>query len=881
MHCMIVSKIKSLVLFVFVVMLTGTLQAQKDIDLVGWQQNHIPEKFAKNLSIESIDLSNSQIQKLPEWLPLLPNLKTLILNGTINLKPLEAAKIIAQCPSLTTLSWQSANLIFMPIPLIKSTSIEKLDLSNNGIFEFPKGFEKLPLVNLNISNNLIDSLPSEILKMKKIVTIDFSYNTGTVNSYNYILLAKLSSLKKVSIQGAFYLPNTIGLLTQIESLNLAHGNFNTVPKELNNLSKIEALDISDCKQLQLDLLFDQISNWKILKTIHLGHFKMNRIPYNINKLYGLKKVSIWNSCIEELPSSFTRLNLNTIEITNSKIINPEQVFKQVSKINSLKNITLKNITFGTSEWEAKLYKLDTLIVKNSNLTELHFKAKKIKYVDFSGNQVLASELKELNSYTLIGGISGEKIKYNSAITKDKILKEDSSLTVFKKKIYASVGEIFNLPNNIEVNVPKNGFLDINHKVVKGDVVMHFTFVKNAEELLKHNFPLHLKNNIAIDFKYIIKIEAYCEGKKVYLNQQSPITLKIFFPENKDFNAYLYDYNQLRWEQKPLTSNACNLNSIEPLSDDFKAFVLENYVTKQSSNSGELNRANVYFKLKHNRRKNTLNFDMKPEYKYKSSYNLLTNNTLAYPELKTYQNIRWNYVGDEVITDLTSLVMLDPEPEPEKINRKSTFTFTTNQIYDIYISPNPNKDNYLLKLLLANDTITLEVIPYLTIIKPKKIQKWHKKRFTKYQKRLSKRVTQWSEMDSSYFNDKYKFQQKLQKASMLSYDSLSKKEININHPTSKVSYSISIDKTGWIGIGKNAVINSPITIRPEFYISDKKNYSKECLVYDISTNLFYWSSSSEITVNQNGKNMVYFLIGNAYIYSAPIHKESSKINLQKQ
>ena len=875
------SKIFFIRFFGFVMLFSNTLQGQKNIDLRGWTQNDLPERLAKNKEIESIDLSGSSIKKLPEWLAELPNLNKLVLNETKNLAPLEASIIIAKCKNLTTLSWQNANLVFMPITLTKSKSITELNLANNGIFEFPKGFEKLPLTHLNVSNNLIDSLPSEILNMRRLVLLDFSYNTGTVNSYNYQLLQEIKSLKHLSIQGAFYLPNSLGLLKQLESLNLANGNFNTVPKELNELTNVTSLNIINCKQIKLDELFNQISNWKKLYTIYLGHPKNNRIPYNINKLYGLKKVSIWNSCLEELPGSFSNLKLQTVEVIDSKILNPEALFKQITKIKSLQNIVLKNITFGTSVWETKLPNLDTLKVINCNLSELHFSANKINYIDFTGNNVSLKELKTISASKQIGGVQSESIQYQTKQIANKTLTKDSSTTVYKKKVYASVGEIFNLPNGMEVNVPKSGFLNSKHQSVKGDVVMHFTLVNKVDPILLNNIPLHLPDKSGIDFKYLIKIEAYCEGKEVFFNQQNPILIKTFFDENRDYNAYLYDYNQLRWEKKALNSNQCTLNDIEPLSDEFKAIVLENFVTQQISQSNQLNRAAVYFKLKHNRRKNTLNFEMKPEYKYKSSYtNLLSNNTLAYPELKTYRDIRWNYVGEAVIKDLTDLVQLDPEPETEKINRKSTFSFTTSKIYNLTISPNPEKDNYLLQMALPNDTLTIEVIPYLTIIKPKKIQKWHKKRYAKYQKRLAKRVMQWNEMDSSYYNDKYRFQQKLQKASMQNIDSLlqpKKSEANSKQP---INYTVSLVKTGWVGIGKSASINNLVFVKPEFYISDQKNYTKECIVYNKDLNLYYWSYANEIKVSKDANTMVYFLIGNKYIYAAPIHSGSTKINLQK-
>lgn len=839
----------------------------------------IPYSVRGKKELVHLDLSNTSIRELPNWLPELIKLKSIRLNGTLNLHPVKAAKVLSQLKSLEKIEWSDARLLYFPIPLTRCQALKSIDVSNNAISELPKNIHQIQLQQLNISNNLIDSLPNNMALIGSLERLDFSYNPGMVNSYNYQLISVLPKLKYIALNGAFFIPEQIGLLKHLKSLELEFCNIANIPKKTEQLKDLESISFYASPNIKLAEAFEILESCPKIKTLTIGHPKLNQVPYNIIKLKKLKTLHVKSSCFDRFPGSFSKLKIKQLSIVDSKINDPTAFFKLIEEIVSIKVLELIHIQFGSTDWEAFLGTLDTLNIENCGLSKRHFNAQKINYLKARGNHITDDALRKLNAQNHNISEVWRRHLYTKKTTKEKFLVDDSAQFVFKKKIYASVGEIVDLPNGIRLNIPGNAFLDKNGKVILEEVDLHCSLMMHPSQYLETGFPLWDRNRNGLHFLKALKIEAYYLNEKAYINQKQPIqfTYDVFIPN--DWTGYKYDFFQKRWEEITTHIEKCNIQLEATPSDEFKAIVLGSNLVNTRPKM-EVKRAGVYFKLKHNRRRKTLNFDLEPDYNYLPSYLPgINQNVFAFPDLKVYKNIRWNYMGDSLIGDLTDLVLLDPEARPEKIGRKSTFSFTSFDVADMFVAPHSEKDYYVLSICKAQDTLRIPVLPSLPFTKPKKIQKWHKRRYVKYQKLKFRRYEKWSDLDSSYLKSVQKNQNRIEQQGSYLRDSIFQ-NTKIESPSNLVRYSFNISSPGWYGLARNLNFENTESITPEFKIGTFKNYSKVCLVYDIDRGIYYWSNTNNMQVEKNSKVFVYVRVGSQYNYAGPLNKQSAVVELEK-
>jgi hypothetical protein len=68
--------------------------------------------------------------------------------------------------------------------------------------------------------------------------------------------------------------------------------------------------------------------------------------------------------------------------------------------------------------------------------------------------------------------------------------------------------------------------------------------------------------------------------------------------------------------------------------------------------------------------------------------------------------------------------------------------------------------------------------------------------------------------------------------------------------------------------------------PTFYINNKQNFSKDCLVYHPEKKYFYWTNTKEIWLPQDTEMQVFVKVGKQFVYSSTLNSNSLKINLNK-
>lgn len=852
--------------------------AQKEVSFANQNINVLPYSLQNNKDLEYLDLSYCSIEKLPKWLSKFPNLKSINLKGTRLKNPLNDAQIITECKALTNLIWSNAFLAYFPIPLINCKNLKELNLEGNAIHVLPKKIGMMGVIKLNLSNNLIDSLPNEITKMQFLNELNISFNPAIHNGYNFKLLAKTKKLRSLILQGCNTVVKELGELNQIKSIDLSFSTFKTFPIEVKNLTNIESLKFYQSNSIEIHELIEQLSLWKKINFLHIGSSSFNRLPFNINKLPNLKTLVIQNSCLIQSPNSIQKLPLQNIHFLHCELLNFNEVLSPFLQNQNMKNLYINDCKIQNYTSDLNLGKKDTVVFTNNKMFDFPFMNGQINYLNIEGNFITKKSLDKVFINKTDGALLGDYLNYSTDFASAKKINLDSSHTAYKITVYANIGGIFTLPNHAQLHVPNDAFLDINHQTIKGDVVMHFTFLQGATDLLLNDIPLWDKDLQALHLLNGFKLELYHNGKPAFVSNKNP--LKIIYQTHTE-NPLTLQYNSQKkyWENTNVVIKDCELKPDIISSNPFKIYMFNQLKGFSNDNQVSLYRGNIQLKLKHNKQKESLNFDLIADEDYGLNVPGLTNSfTLAYPELKTYQNIRWNYMGRELNDDLIKLLNLSLQPELDKIGRKSTFLVKSNLFTNVFLYPNPDEDNYIFEFTTSTDTVKIPVLPYIAIIKPKKIQRWHRKKYEEYENKYNKRQAQWAELDSAFVKALYRNQKKLQQIAQNYTDNVSN---NSNPSTNDLFTSTSfISQTGWNILAKPLIENDWEIIHPVFYINNKQNFSKECLIYNQDKKYFYWSNTKEIMVPSNTNLQVFVKVGKQFVYSASLNENSNKVFLNK-
>lgn len=864
------------------ILLTGsTLSAQESLNYSDQNWSKIPASLRQKKDVTELILTGNPLEELPSWLTEFDQLEKICLDGISTLDVLASFKLLAQLPALKELSWNKGKLVFIPSCIQEFKSLTTASFTHNGISQLPPFSERMPLNSLNIAYNLIDSLPPSLGVLKQLNSLDFSFNKGIQTPYNYHLLGTMLELKDLSIQGLKEIPEEVSKLVKLEHLNLSRGRFTALPPGFSNLVELKEIHCLKTDALQFSAAIEVLSSLKHLQVLRIGGKSFEQLPYNLFKLRSLQHLEIRATCLSKMPSSVQRLNIKKLSLIDCSVSEDVNLFNQIASIKHLESLTLEQLNLSHQKWElaalVKLRELDSLNLKNNGLQQLNINPAQAKNlsVDLNGNFIATRELnlfrsaQQENSY-------GQSIAPKKDIQKITF-KKSHSHKAFKKVIYTTIGDDFSV-NGIRFYIPPNAFIDEQTTTVEDEIVISIQFFNKPEDICASGMTFFDQNNTAFNPVKTVEISAVHKttGLPVFIDQRKKIRLSYDNKNANCYTAYELQHNN-RWSVVDHLPTACPLPVSKRPTTSFRTYAL----TKQNSYpqpTFEVRKSKVQLRLKRNKRKGTLNFTITPEYGYKESFfQLFGDRIKAYPELKTYEGIKWLCVGDDIEEDLKKLYFLSEQANTEKLDRKSSFYFYVLNINNILITPHPIKDHYVMRIFQANDTLQLDVLPQLKLIKAKKIQKWHRKKFKKYQRKLIERQKNWKALDTAYSNYYLTFEERInsyRNQLATSFTNIAPAPINSVQPP---SFSFEISRLGTFSVGEKLLIPNPERVKNiPLKISGRKHYAKYVLIKNKKHT--YWQNTNELVWSKNGKNFVFSMVGKQLYYQ--VFEPNKILNLIK-
>lgn len=244
--------------------------------------------------------------------------------------------------------------------------------------------------DLNLQNKLMEQiewLPDSIGKLSLLVTLDLSENRIKTLPTT---IGNLSSLTKLDLSSNMIieLPNTIGNLIGLIHLDLKGNNLTSLPAALGKLSCLHELDLSSNK---IDVLPDSIGNLMSLKKLILETNEIEELPHTIGQCTSLVELRADYNKLKALPEAVGRLQ--SLEILSVRYNNIKQLPTTMASLSNFREI---NVSFNELEAVPESLCLAQTLVKmnvSNNFADLRALPKSIgnlemlEELDISNNQI--------------------------------------------------------------------------------------------------------------------------------------------------------------------------------------------------------------------------------------------------------------------------------------------------------------------------------------------------------------------------------------------------------------------------------------------------------------------------------------------------------------
>ncbi|XWS45662.1 hypothetical protein CRYUN_Cryun15aG0155500 [Craigia yunnanensis] len=244
--------------------------------------------------------------------------------------------------------------------------------------------------DLNLQAKLMDQvdwLPDSIGKLSSLITLDLSDNRIVALPDT---IGGLSSLKKLHLHSNMIsqLPDSIGDLLNLVFLDLSANQLSSLPATFGRLVRLEELDLSSNR---LPLLPESIGSLISLKKLNVETNDIEEIPHTIGHCSSLKELRADYNRLKALPEAVGKIE--TLEVLSMRYNNIKQLPTTMSSLANLKEL---DVSFNELESVPESLCFATTLVKmnvGNNFADLQSLPRSIgnlemlEELDISNNQI--------------------------------------------------------------------------------------------------------------------------------------------------------------------------------------------------------------------------------------------------------------------------------------------------------------------------------------------------------------------------------------------------------------------------------------------------------------------------------------------------------------
>eukprot|EP00038_Savillea_parva_P005836 m.160237 g.160237 ORF g.160237 m.160237 type:complete len:408 (+) comp11919_c0_seq1:356-1579(+) len=243
---------------------------------------------------------------------------------------------------VTEVKLQNRKLTEFPMELLEAgPHMHFLNMSRNIVPSIPSGIQRLSsLVELNLNRNQIDKIPREICHLNRLVRLDLS---GNFISELPVGFAQLRALRDLVLNGNLiqHFPQDLLHMTGLTRLYLGGNRLINVPKEIGGLTELELLYLGGNKIKDLP---ESIGNLRKLSVLYLGDNRLSSVPDSICKLQNLRTLNLHNNKLTFLPSGIIKMaNLENLSLRGNPLVTDFINDEQSSSPLTLKEIAARAV----------------------------------------------------------------------------------------------------------------------------------------------------------------------------------------------------------------------------------------------------------------------------------------------------------------------------------------------------------------------------------------------------------------------------------------------------------------------------------------------------------------------------------------------------------
>ncbi|MFX1356856.1 MAG: leucine-rich repeat domain-containing protein [Promethearchaeota archaeon] len=233
------------------------------------------------------------------------------------------------------------------------------------IWRLKVSIENCRIVELDFLFKGLSKLPEPIKYLKMLKKLVLRYNQLTIIPDWIGSLIKLESLN-LNINNIIELPETIGNLISLKEFLLWKNELNLLPDSIGSLRSLEKLNL---RLNQISSLPSSFGNLLSLKELNVHDNRLNSIPESIGSLRSLEILNLsWNE-IEYIPESIGSLSsLKTLDLERNKLAS---IPNSLGNLNSLIKLNLNdNKLIEIPQTIGNLKNLEILNLSRNNISEL-------------------------------------------------------------------------------------------------------------------------------------------------------------------------------------------------------------------------------------------------------------------------------------------------------------------------------------------------------------------------------------------------------------------------------------------------------------------------------------------------------------------------------
>ncbi|RDY06543.1 Plant intracellular Ras-group-related LRR protein 4, partial [Mucuna pruriens] len=233
----------------------------------------------------------------------------------------------------------------------------------------------------------VDWLPDSIGKLSSLVTLDLSENRIMTLPAT---IGGLSSLTRLDLHSnrISELPDSVGNLLSLLYLDLRGNQLTFLPASFSRLVRLEELDLSSN---QLSALPDSIGSLVSLKVLNVETNDIDELPHSIGNCSSLRELRVDYNRLRALPEALGKIQ--SLEILSVRYNNIKQLPTTMSSLTNLKEL---NVSFNELEFVPESLCFATSLVKmniGNNFADMRSLPRSIgnltmlEELDISNNQI--------------------------------------------------------------------------------------------------------------------------------------------------------------------------------------------------------------------------------------------------------------------------------------------------------------------------------------------------------------------------------------------------------------------------------------------------------------------------------------------------------------